>query len=79
MGARTLTLGVALEEHLSTLGGHAATFEHEDRDLLTPAGANFVAGLAQLSDRVVLVKPGDEEGVMRALLKAGRTPKVITP
>ena len=35
--------------------------------------------VAQLSDRVVLVKPGDEEAVMRALLKAGHTPKVINP
>jgi hypothetical protein len=35
--------------------------------------------VAQLSDRVVIVKPGDEEGVMRALLKAGHTPKVINP
>ena len=35
--------------------------------------------VAQLSDRVVLVKPGDEEGVVRALLKAGHTPKVINP
>jgi hypothetical protein len=33
--------------------------------------------VAQLSDRVVIVKPGAEEGVMRALLKAGHTPKVI--
>src|SRR5262249_25003954 len=29
--------------------------------------------VAQLSDRVVIVKPGDEEAVMRALLKAGHT------
>ena len=35
--------------------------------------------VAQLSDRVVIVKPGDEEAVMRALLKAGHTPKVINP
>ncbi len=35
--------------------------------------------VAQLSDRVVIVKPGDEEGVVRALLKAGHTPKVINP
>jgi len=35
--------------------------------------------VAPLSDRVVLVKPGDEEAVMRSLLKAGHTPKVINP
>jgi len=35
--------------------------------------------VAQLSDRVVIVKPGDEEAIMRALLKAGHTPKVINP
>ena len=35
--------------------------------------------VAQLSDRVAVVKPGEEEGVMRALLKAGHTPKVINP
>ena len=35
--------------------------------------------VAQLSDRVAVVKPGDEEEVMRALLKAGHTPKVINP
>jgi hypothetical protein len=35
--------------------------------------------VAQLSDRVVIVKPGAEEGVMRALLRAGHTPKVINP
>ena len=35
--------------------------------------------VAQLSDRVVIVKPGEEEGVMCALLKAGHTPKVINP
>jgi hypothetical protein len=35
--------------------------------------------VAQLSDRVVIVKPGAEEAVMRALLKAGHTPKVINP
>ena len=35
--------------------------------------------VAQLSDRVVLVKPGAEEEVMRALLRAGHTPKVINP
>jgi hypothetical protein len=35
--------------------------------------------VAQLSDRVVIVKPGAEEAVMRALLKSGHTPKVINP
>ena len=35
--------------------------------------------VAQLSDRVAVVKPGEEEGVMRALRKAGHTPKVINP
>ena len=35
--------------------------------------------VAQLSDRVVLVKPGGGEWIMRALLKAGHTPKVINP
>ena len=35
--------------------------------------------VAQLSDRVAVVKPGEEEGVMRALLRAGHTPKVINP
>jgi len=35
--------------------------------------------VAPLSDRVVIVKPGDEEAIMRALLKAGHTPKVINP
>ena len=35
--------------------------------------------VAQLSDCVVIVKPGAEEGVMRALLRAGHTPKVINP
>jgi hypothetical protein len=35
--------------------------------------------VAQLSDRVVIVKPGEEEAVMRALLRAGHTPKVINP
>ena len=35
--------------------------------------------IAQLSDRVAVVKPGEEEGVMRALLRAGHTPKVINP
>ena len=35
--------------------------------------------VAQLSDRVVIVKPGAEEAVMRALLRAGHTPKVINP
>jgi hypothetical protein len=35
--------------------------------------------VAQLSDRVAVVKPGGEEEVMRALLKAGHTPKVIHP
>ena len=35
--------------------------------------------LAQLSDCVAVVKPGSGEQVMRALLKAGHTPKVINP
>ena len=35
--------------------------------------------VAQLSDRVAVVKPGEEEGVMRSLLRAGHTPKVINP
>jgi hypothetical protein len=35
--------------------------------------------VAQLSDRVAVVKPGGGEWVMRALLKAGHTPKVINP
>jgi len=35
--------------------------------------------VAQLSDCVAIVKPGAEEAVMRALLKAGHTPKVINP
>jgi hypothetical protein len=35
--------------------------------------------VAQLSDRVAVVKPGEEEGVMRALLRAGHTLKVINP
>ncbi len=35
--------------------------------------------LAQLSDCVAVVKPGGGEQVMRALLKAGHTPKVINP
>ena len=35
--------------------------------------------VAQLSDRVAVVKPGEEEGIMRALLRAGHTPKVINP
>jgi hypothetical protein len=35
--------------------------------------------VAQLSDRVVIVKPVAEEEVMRALLRAGHTPKVINP
>lgn len=35
--------------------------------------------VAQLSDRVAVVKPGEEEGAMRALLRAGHTPKVINP
>ena len=35
--------------------------------------------VAQLSDRVAVVKPGEEEGVMRALLRAGHTPKIINP
>jgi len=35
--------------------------------------------VAQLSDYVVIVKPGAEEGVMRALLRAGHTPKVVNP
>ena len=35
--------------------------------------------VAQLSDRVAVVKPGGAEWVMRALLKAGHTPKVINP
>jgi hypothetical protein len=35
--------------------------------------------IAQLSDHVVIVKPGSEEAVMRALLKGGHTPKVINP
>jgi hypothetical protein len=35
--------------------------------------------VAQLSDRVVIIKPGAEEAVMRALLRAGHTPKVSNP
>jgi hypothetical protein len=35
--------------------------------------------VAQLSDRVAVVKSGGGEWVMRALLKAGHTPKVINP
>ena len=35
--------------------------------------------LAQLSDCVAVVKPGGGEQVMRALLKAGHTPKVLNP
>ena len=35
--------------------------------------------LAQRSDCVAVVKPGGGEQVMRALLKAGHTPKVMNP
>ena len=35
--------------------------------------------VAQLSDRVAVVKPGGSEWILRALLKAGHTPKVINP
>ncbi len=35
--------------------------------------------VAQLSDCVAVVKPGGGEWIMRALLKAGHTPKVINP
>jgi hypothetical protein len=33
--------------------------------------------VAQLSDRVAIVKPDDSERVVKQLLKAGHTPKVI--
>ena len=33
--------------------------------------------VAQLSDRVAVVKPGHSEWVIKQLLKAGHTPKVI--
>lgn len=35
--------------------------------------------VAQLSDHVAVVKPGGSEWILRALLKAGHTPKVINP
>jgi hypothetical protein len=35
--------------------------------------------VAQLSDRAAVVQPGASEGLLRALLKAGHTPKVINP
>ena len=35
--------------------------------------------VAQISDRMAVVKPGGGEWIMRALLKAGHTPKVINP
>lgn len=35
--------------------------------------------LAQLSDCVAVVKPGSGEGLLRALLRAGHTPKVVQP
>jgi len=35
--------------------------------------------VAQLSVCVAVVKPGGGEWIMRALLKAGHTPKVINP
>lgn len=33
--------------------------------------------VAQLSDRVAIIKPEDREQVVKQLLKAGHTPKVI--
>ncbi|MBM3223070.1 MAG: hypothetical protein FJZ47_04610 [Candidatus Tectomicrobia bacterium] len=35
--------------------------------------------VAQLSDRVAVVKPGSSEWFLRTLLKAGHTPKVLNP
>lgn len=35
--------------------------------------------VAQLSDRVAAVKPDDSERLLKQLLKAGHTPKVIEP
>lgn len=35
--------------------------------------------VAQLSDRVGAVKPDDSERLLKQLLKAGHTPKVIEP
>ena len=35
--------------------------------------------VAELSDRVAVLKPGTSEGFLRPLLKAGHTPRVIQP
>ena len=35
--------------------------------------------VAQLSDRVAAVKPDDSDRLLKQLLKAGHTPKVIEP
>ncbi len=35
--------------------------------------------VAQLSNRVAVVKAGASEGLIRALLRAGHTPKVVNP
>jgi len=66
----------------SVLHTNLTLIEVDDPLLLEELRADRQLGpllVAQLSDRVAVVKPGGGEWILRALLKAGHTPKVINP
>ncbi|MGE3540617.1 MAG: hypothetical protein AB7N91_24655 [Candidatus Tectimicrobiota bacterium] len=65
----------------AVLHSHLSLIEVADPLLLEELRADRRFGpllVAQLSDCVAVVKPGASEGLLRALLRAGHTPRVVT-